>query len=141
MTDIIDVKEKIREILLSDSNVFGYVGTRIYIGWFERDFTLPCITIYDPSETGEVGMLGGDKDQYNGTVQIDVWSKDPLSRDELAKAVKTALGNKTNFQSMQASGFIISSPTVRALDELDVKPPVYRKSLQFTVLYWTDSYA
>ena len=142
MTDIIDVKKKIREILLADSTVKSLVGSRVYIGWFERSFQLPCVTIIDPSENGEPGMLGGSQDMYNGTVQVDVWSKEsPLERDQIVKAVKAALGNKTNFQSMQAAGFVLGSPTIRALDELDAKPPLYRKSLSFTVLYWTDSYA
>ena len=140
--DIMDVKRKIREILQADSAVSSLVESRVYIGWFERQYKLPCITIVDPVENGEVGMLGGEKDEYYGTIQVDVWSgKGPLERDQLAKAVKAALGNKTNFQSMQASGFILSSPVVRSLDELDRKPPLYRKSLRFTVLYFTDSYA
>ena len=141
MTDIIDVKETVRSILLNDPEVSSLVGSRVYVGWFERSFRLPCVTIYDVSENGEPASLGGEMDEYAGTVQVDVWSsKGPLERDQLAKAVKTALGRKVNFQSMQASGFILGSPVIRALDELDVKPPIYRKSLQFTVLYWTDSY-
>jgi len=141
LTDILDVKKKVREVLLADSQVAGMVDDRVYIGWYERRFSLPCITIYDPSENGEPAMLGGAQDQYNGTVQVDVWSgKSPLERDNLAKAVKAALGNKTNFQDMQASGFVIGSPTVRTLDELDVAPPLYRKSLSFPVLYFTESY-
>ena len=142
MTDIIDVKKKIREILLADSTVSSLVESRVYIGWFERSYELPCITIVDPVENGEVGMLGGEKDEYHGTVQVDVWSQEgPLERDQLAKAIKDALCNKTNFQSMQSSGFVLGSPVVRALDELDRKPPLYRKSLSFTVLYFTGSYA
>jgi len=141
LTDIIDVKKKVREILLADSSVVALVEDRVYIGWYERSFALPCITVFDVSETGEVGMLGGTQDQYNGTVQVDVWSgESPLERDQLAKVVKTALGKKTNFQSMQSSGFVIGSPTVRTLDELDVEPPLYRKSLSFPVLYFTESY-
>ncbi len=140
MTDIIDVKQSIRNILLSDTNVSAIVGSRVYISWFRREFNLPCVTILDPSENGEPAGLGGAQDMYNGTVQVDVWSRDPLSRDELAKAVKTALGKKANFESMQADGFVLGSPAIRVLDELDVKPPLYRKSLSFTVLYWTESY-
>jgi len=141
MTDIIDVKKKIREILQADSTVTGYVGSRVYIGWFERSFKLPCITIIDVAENGGNAGLGGEMDEYAGTVQIDVWSKEsPLERDQLAKAVKAALGSKTNFQSMQASGFVLGSPAVRSLDELDVKPSLYRKSLSFPVLYFTDNY-
>ena len=141
MTDIIDVKKKVREVLLADSQVAALAEDRVYIGWYERNFALPCITVFDVSETGEVGMLGGTQDQYNGTVQVDVWSgKSPLERDQLAKAVKAALGNKTNFQDMQASGFILGSPTVRTLDELDIKPPLYRKRLSFPVMYFTGSY-
>jgi len=141
LTDIIDVKKKVREVLLADSQVAALAEDRVYIGWYERNFALPCITVFDVSETGEVGMLGGTQDQYNGTVQVDVWSgKSPLERDQLAKAVKAALGNKTNFQDMQASGFILGSPTVRTLDELDIKPPLYRKRLSFPVMYFTGSY-
>jgi len=142
MTDIIDVKEKVRSVLLNDPEVSSLVGSRVYVGWFERSFRLPCVTIYDVSENGEPAGLGGEMDEYAGTVQVDVWSsKGPLERDQLAKAVKAALGKKANFQNMQSSGFMLGSPAVRSLDELDVKPPIYRKSLQFTVLYWTDSYA
>ena len=141
MTDMLDVKRKIREILLSDQAIKEIVGDRVYIGWIERPFRHACITIFDPSERGEPAMLGGTQDQYVGTVQVDVWSrKDPTERDRLAKAVKAVLGRKANFKSMQASGFILGSPEVRTLDELNVKPPIYRKSLRFTVLYWTESY-
>ena len=66
---------------------------------FERSFKLPCITILDISENGEVADLGGEKDEYSSLVQIDVWSKtSPLSRDELAKAVKVALGKNRIFK-------------------------------------------
>ena len=141
MTDIIDIKEKVRSILLNDPEVSNLVGSRVYIGWFQRNFQLPCITICDVSEKGEVGMLGGERDEYHSTVQVDVWSKNgPLERDQIAKAIKNALGKKANFEDMQSSGFILGSPTIRTLDELDVKPPIYRKSLRFTVLYWTDRY-
>ncbi|RLG56737.1 MAG: hypothetical protein DRN88_03830 [Candidatus Hydrothermarchaeota archaeon] len=141
MTDMMDVKRKIREILLADSAIKEIVEDRIYIDWIERQFRHACITIFDPSEHGEPAMLGGTQDQYVGTVQVDVWSRrDPMERDRLAEAVKAALGRKANFQSMQASGFILGSPEVRTLDEIDVKPPIYRKSLRFTVLYWTESY-
>ena len=140
MTDIIDVKKKIRDVLLADSSVSSIVNNRVHIGWFRRGFTLPCVTIIDPSENGEPAGLGGEMDEYAGTVQVDVWSHTPHGRDGLAKAVKTALGKKPNFESMQAAGFILGSPAIRILDELDVKPPVYRKSLSFTVLYWTESY-
>ena len=141
MTDIMDVKRKIREILLADSAIKEIVEDRVYIGWFERRFRLPCITIFDPSEFGEPAMLGGVQDQYVGVVQVDVWSRKSVERDKLAKAAKKALGNKANFKDMQASGFILGSPEVRTLDEIDVKPIIYRKSLRFTVLYWTESYA
>ena len=141
MTDIIDVKKKIRAVLLADSIVKEYVGNRVYIGWFERRYRLPCITIVDTTETGDAGMLGGERDEYHSTVQVDVWSKNgPLERDQIVKAVKDALGKKENLEDMQSSGFILGSPEIRALDELDVKPPIYRKSLSFTVLYWTDKY-
>jgi len=147
MTDIIDVKKKIREILLADSQVKGVVDDRVYLGWLEEDYTLPCITIIDVTENGDVAELSGGMDEYDGLLQVDVWCRASASksgsllRDELAKAVKTALGKKANFQSMQSAGFILNPPTVRALDELGMKPPIYRKSLQFRVLYWTDSYA
>ena len=138
---MMDVKRKIREILLSDPTIKGIVEDRVYIGWIERQFRHACITIFDPSERGEPAMLGGTQDQYVGTIQVDVWSrKDPIERDQLAKAVKAVLGKKANFKSMQTSGFILGSPSIRTLDELDVKPPIYRKSMRLTVLYWTESY-
>jgi len=141
MTDIIDVKKKIRDILLADTTVSSLVDSRVYIGYFKRSLQLPCITIIDSSENGANADLGGNMDEYASIVQIDVWSeKNPLERDQIVKAVKSALGNKTNFQSMQSSGFVLGSPTIRSLDELDVKPLLYRKSMQFTVLYWTESY-
>ena len=140
MTDMMDVKKKIREILLADSDIKEIVEDRVYIGWFERRFRLPCITIFDPSELGEPAKLGGAQDQYVGVVQVDVWSRKSVERDKLARAVKKALGNKANFKDMQSSGFILGAPEVRTLDEIDVKPIIYRKSLRFTVLYWTESY-
>ncbi len=147
MTDIIDVKKKARDILLADAVVSAVVGTRVYIGWLERSYSLPCITVVDASENGAVGMLGGAQDEYNSTVQVDVWCKGDsksgtLNRDELAKAVKVALGKKTNFVAMQAAGFVLGSPNVVALDESgeEMKPPVSRKSLRFPVTYYSDSY-
>jgi len=142
MTDIIDVKNSIKAILLGDAEVSSLVGSKIHVGWLQRPLNLPCITITDTMENGQVGMLGGGKDEYTSTVQVDVWSgKSPLERDQIAKAVKAALGKKANFENMQSSGFILSSPTIRVLDELDVKPIIYRKSMSFTVLYFTDNYA
>ena len=152
MTDIVDVKKKVREILLADSGVSAVVGARVNIGWVERPLNrtlnVPCITIVDPSEQGEIGMLGGAQDEYNGIIQVDVWCKGdgksgPLNRDELAKAVKVALGKKVNFAAMQAAGFVLSSPSVVALDEPEegVEPPFYRKMLRFPVTYYSDSYA
>ena len=138
MADMIDVKKKVREVLLNDSTVSGVVGSRVYVGWLERSYTLPCITITDVSEVGEPSSLGDDCDKFTCILQVDVWCKGVLQRDELAEAVKAALGKKTNLQSMQSAGFILSPPMIRALDELDMKPPVYRKSLQFRVHYWTD---
>ena len=147
MTDIIDVKKKIRDVLLADAGVSAVVGVKVYIGWLERSFSLPCVTIFDPSEHGEVGMLGGAQDEYNSVVQVDVWCRGdsksgPLNRDELAKAVKVALGKKTNFAAMQAAGFVLGSPNVVSLDESeeDMKSPVYRKSLRFPVMYYSESY-
>ncbi|RJS67924.1 hypothetical protein CW680_01110, partial [Candidatus Bathyarchaeota archaeon] len=72
MTDIIDVKETVRSILLNDPEVSSLVGSRVYVGWFERSFRLPCVTIYDVGENGEPACLGGEKDLYNGIVQVDV---------------------------------------------------------------------
>jgi len=141
---MIDIKKKIREILLNDEAISSLVEDRVYIGWLERDYELPCITVTDVTESGEPSSLGADCDEYDGVIQVDVWcSADStksgvLQRDELAEAVKAALGKKTNLQSMQSAGFILSPPMIRALDELDMKPPVYRKSLQFRVHYWTD---
>ncbi len=152
MTDIVDVKKKVREVLLADSGISAIVGTRISIGWIERPLNqtlnVPCITIVDPSENGEVGMLGGAQDEYNSIIQVDVWCKGSsqsgaLNRDELAKAVKVALGKKANFAAMQAAGFILGSPSVVALDEPEdgVEPPFHRKMLRFPVMYYSDSYA
>ena len=62
MTDIIDVKKKIRAVLLADSMVKELVDNRVYIGWFERRYRLPCITIVDTAEVGDAGMLGGERD-------------------------------------------------------------------------------
>jgi len=147
LTDIIDVKKKIQELLLADETIKSLVGSSIHIGWMERGQKFPCITITDPVEKGDVGELGGGVDEYDSVVQVDVWCKEsseksgPLNRDELAKQVKVVLGKKTNFQAMQSAGFILSPPLIRSLDELDMKSPVYRKSLQFRVLYHTGSYA
>ena len=150
MTDVIDVKKKIREILLADTAVSVVVDSRVYVGWIERNniqSLIPSITVFDLSEHGEVGMLGRAQDEYNSIIQVDAWCKGdaksgPLNRDELAKAVKIALGKKANFAAMQAAGFVLGSPSVVALDEPEegVKPPVYRKSLRFPVTYYSDSY-
>jgi len=147
MTDIIDVKKKIKDVLVADAGVLAIVSDRVYLEWFERAYTLPCVTIIDSAENGSVGLLGGTLDEYNSLVQVDVWcvastsKSGPLNRDELAKAVKVALGKKANFAVMQAAGFILGSPDIRALDELDVKQPLYRKSMRFPVLYYSESYA
>ena len=147
MTDIKDVKKKIREVLIADASISGIVGSRVYEGWLDRSYALPCITITDVSENGVEAQLGGNMDEYNSTVQVDVWCKGtsaksgPLNRDELAKTVKVALGEKANFQAMRAAGFTLYPPTILPLTETDLKPPVYRKSLRFPVFYFTESYA
>jgi hypothetical protein len=137
LTDIIDVKKEVRDVLLADTGVSNIVGSQVYIGWFERDFTLPCVTIFDSSETVEPA---GINDAYDGSsryqfrhaiVQIDCWSsRNPEERDRLQDAVQKCL-----LKSALSSVLFVQEPSIRALDELDVKPLFWRKCLSYRSLF------
>jgi hypothetical protein len=137
LTNIIDVKKEVRDVLLADMGVSSMVGSQVHIGWFERDFNLPCVTIFDPSETVEPA---GINDAYDGSsryqfrhaiVQIDCWSsRNPEERDRLQDAVQRCL-----LKSSLSAVLFVQEPSIRAIDELDVKPLLWRKSLSYRSLF------
>jgi len=153
MTDIITVKKAILDILKADStlqNLLGkdkYGNIPIYHSFIQHRIHKPCITIEDVSDQGEVSSLN---DAYDGTyrfewhfaiIQIDCWSSNgPEERDQIQKAVQKCLLNDSNQQALRSNGIIyLQEPSIRALDEMDVKPPLWRKSLRYRVFYILDS--
>ena len=137
MTDIIDVKKKVRDILSVDQSVSAIIGTRVFIGWIERDYTFPCVTIIDVSDQAEVSGLNQGYDGakryqwHHAIIQIDCWSiKGADERNQLKRAVQKCL-----LRSDAEGVFHIQELMVQSLNEFDVKPPLWRMSLRYNVMY------
>lgn len=149
MTSIVDVKSAILNLLKSDVTLQGLVGKdsrgnyAIYQGYIQHEIHKPCVTVEDVTDQAEVAGLN---DGYDGSkryqwqyavIQIDCWSdRHADERDKLQVAVQECLLRKENQDSLYGSGIIyVQEPLVSPLDEVDVKPPLWRKSLRYRVFY------
>jgi len=152
LTSIVDVKAAIINILKSDVTLQGLVGKdsrgnyAIYHGYIQHRIHKPCVTVEDITDQAEVAGLN---DAYDGVkryqwqhavIQIDCWSdKNADERDRLQVAVQECLLKKENQDALRDSGIIyLQEPLVLPLDEVNVKPPIYRKSLRYHVFYVLD---
>ena len=64
-------------------------------------------------------------------IQIDCWSrKHADERDQLQVAVQKCL-----LKNSVTGTVYVQEPNILALDEPDVKPPLWRKSLRYRVFY------
>jgi hypothetical protein len=137
MTSIIDVKKKIRDILLADQIVSAIVGTHVFIGWIERGYMFPCVSIVDVSDQAEVSGLNQGFDGVNryqwhyAVIQVDCWSsKSAEERNQLKRVVQKCL-----LRSDAEDVFHVQEVTAQSLNEFDVKPPIWRMSLRYNVTY------
>jgi hypothetical protein len=95
------------------------------------------VTVGDTADYGETSALGygfdGSK-RYEwryALIQIDCWSNKGLAeRDALQAAVEDCLARNSLDEALFAS-----EESVLSLDEHDTKPPLWRKSLRFKVMY------
>jgi len=143
MSTIIAVKRAIIDLLKADSTLQSLLTKDAYDNWpiyhslVQHKIHKPCITIEDI--TGQV-EVSGLNDAYDGskryelnfaTIQIDCWSsKHADERDQLATAVQKCL-----LKNQISQAVYVQEPTVVALDEPDVEPPLWRKSLRYRVMY------
>lgn len=143
MSDIITVKKAIIDLLKADSTLQSLLtkdrhgNWPIYHSLVQHKIHKPCLTVEDITETGEVSGLN---DGYNGSkryewlfavIQIDCWSgKHADERDQLQIAVQKCLLKNSISQAIY-----VQEPSIMALDESDVKPPLWRKSLRYRVFY------
>ena len=143
MTDITSVKKEIIDVLKADP-VLQALLTKdqrgewpVYHSFVQHKIHKPCITVEDVTGQAEVSGLN---DAYDGSaryewnhavIQVDCWSsRHAEERDKLQTAVQRCL-----LKNAVGSVLYVHEPTVLALDEMDVKPPLWRKSLRFKVMY------
>lgn len=148
MSDSATIKQALVDLLKNDTDIQNLLGKDregnypVYLG-FERILQqpfLPCITVDDSYEDGDVSGLG---DGYDGLTyrewywfvsQIDCWAKMVNKRDSIVSQVKkTILKGKA---TVRTSGIaMIQDPSVVVLNELDRKPPIFRKSMRYRIFY------
>jgi hypothetical protein len=133
---VADVKKGIREVLLADPSVVGLVDDRVFLEWALRKAVFPCLSIVEVTDQTEASGL---KDSFDGSkryqwhhavIQVDCWSqKSAEERDQLANTVEKCL-----LKNPVEGAIYVQEPAITALDELDVKPALWRKSLRYKVM-------
>lgn len=148
MSDVLTIKGALVDLLGNDADIQSLLGKDregncpVYLG-FERVLQQPfwpCITVDDSYEDGDVSGLndGYDgssyKEWYWFVPQIDCWAKTVSKRDSIVSQVKkTILKGKA---ALRSSGvLIIQDPSIVILNELDRKPPIFRKSMRYRIFY------
>jgi len=148
MSDVLTIKGALVDLLKNDPDIRALLGKDregnypVYLG-FDRVLQQPfwpCITVDDSYEDGDVSGLG---DGYDGSKyrewywfvpQIDCWAKTVSKRDSIVSQVKkTILKGKSTLRTSGA--IMIQDPSVLILNELDRKPPVFRKSMRYRIFY------
>jgi len=148
MSDSATIKQALVDLLKNDTDIQNLLGKDregnypVYLG-FERILQqpfLPCITVDDSYEDGDVSGLGDGydgskyKEWYTFVPQIDCWAKTVNKRDSIVSQVKkTILKGKSTLRS---SGIVmIQDPSIVVLNELERKPPIFRKSMRYRIFY------
>jgi len=148
MSDSATIKQALVDLLKSDTDIRNLLGKDregdypVYLG-FERLLEtpfLPCITVDDSYEDGDVSGLGDGydgstyKEWYWFVTQIDCWAKTVNNRDSITSQIKKTILKKK--ATLRSSGIImIQDPSVIVLNELDRKPPIFRKSMRYRIFY------
>jgi len=143
MSTIITVKKAIIDLLKADSTLQSLLtkdangNWPIYHSLVQHKIHKPCITIEDVTSQGQVSGLN---DSYDGSkryewqfavIQVDCWSsKNAEERDNMEIAVEKCL-----LRNSVSGTLHVHEPTILAVDEPDVKPPLWRKSLRYRVFY------
>ncbi len=143
MSDIITVKKAIIDLLKADSNLQSLLtkdpngNWPVYHTLVQHKIHKPCVTVEDITDQSEVSGLN---DAYDGSkrygwqfavIQMDCWSsKHADERDQLQVAVQKCL-----LKNSVSGSIYVQEPSIVALDEPDVKPPLWRKSLRYRVMY------
>jgi len=143
MSTIITVKKAIIDLLKADSTLQSLFTKDSYGNWpvyhslVQHELHTPCVTVEDITETGH---LSGVDDAWDGSkryewvfavIQIDCWSsKNADERDQLQVAIQKCL-----LKNRIAEAVCVQEPAIVALDEPDVAPPLWRKSLRYRVMY------
>jgi len=119
------IDEAVRSILLNNSTVYGFVGTRIYPLVLPLSCTFPAISYSKPSDPYT-------RIARSPRFQVDIWSKDFTEVQNLKKAVETALDGYSGI----VSGMNIER--IIPLDSHDFElddTQIYRISYDFKVIY------
>jgi hypothetical protein len=140
---IIDIEKAFINLLKSDltlQNLLSkdYSGQYpVYHSFVPQKTYLPCITVETSMERGETsGLKDSFSDSkrfewYFAVVQVDCWNnKSAYERDMLADAVLRCL-----LKNEVPGAIYVQEPNILTLDEPEFKPPIWRKSLRFKVMY------
>jgi len=155
VSDVITVKKAIINLLREDRTIRNLLGEDqrgncpVYHSFVQHVIHKPCITVEDVTDQGEVSGLndgyeipGGYEaprrsEWHHAVIQIDCWSsRNADERDQIQLAVERCLLKGVNQGFLRSKGVVsVQEPLILALDEVDVKPPVWRKSLRYRVFY------
>lgn len=143
MSDIIAVKKAIIDLLKADSTLQNLLtkdrqgNWPVYHSLVQHKIHKPCLTIEYITETTQVSGLN---DAFDGSkkyewlfavIQVDCWSSIHADeRNQLQIAVQRCL-----LKNEMSQALYVQEPTIVALDEPDVKPPLWRKCLRYRVMY------
>lgn len=143
MTTIQDVKKAVIAVLKADVAIQSLLekdssgNYPVYHSFIQHAIHKPCVTVEDVTDQSEVSALN---DSYDGAkryqwqyavIQVDCWSgKNAEERDNLQIVVQKCL-----LKNVLSGVVYCHEPNILALDEMDVKPPLWRKSLRFKVMY------
>lgn len=115
----------VRAILLNDSGVTGFVGSRIYVFSLPDTCTFPAISIHKISDP--YSRIKGSP-----RIQVSAWGKDPLILKGISAAVETALDGYSGTQG-SISIVHINPLEVNDIDADDTG--LYQIAYDFSVLF------
>jgi hypothetical protein len=149
MSDTATIKQALVDLLKNDTDIQNVLGKDregnypVYLGFeqiLQKPF-LPCITVDDSYEEGDVSGLndGYDgsnyKEWYWFVAQIDCWAKTVNKRDSITSQVKKSILKGKSTLRTSGGVIMIQDPSVVVLNELDRKPAIFRKSVRYRIFY------
>lgn len=127
------MRDNFRALLLSDNDISGQVGTRVYPLKLPQDPTYPAITYQVISDQSERLLSGADRIR-RARVQVDVWAETLLTCQSITNFVRTLLDGQDN---TQGNIRFRSAWTQNGPDLYEESIEKYRITSDCELTYWT----